>query len=275
MSTYFIGDVHGCYDELMALLERLRFNRDKDRLIFVGDLVNRGGQSVAVLRYIHSLGDRAQVVLGNHDISLIAYAYGVFHGRGTDFADIMKASDSRSLVEWLRQQPLLIERKKDNVVVTHAGIPPRWSLAQAIQQAQKAEKKLRGDNVEKYLRYAYQKGGEQWRGDFSQYDKFRYRINGFSRLRYCDKKGEPNYQEKCPIGKQKKGFSPWFEQRQRSQNDGQTRVVFGHWAALGYYESANAVCLDSGCAWGGRLTAVSFTKQAIKRKQIKGLKKKR
>lgn len=274
MSTYFIGDVHGCYDELMLLLGQIRFNRGRDRLVFVGDLVNRGGQSIEVLRFIHSLGSRAQMVLGNHDISLIAYAYGVYHGRGTDFSRIMQAGDSLYLIEWLRRQPLLIEDEVNNIIVTHAGIPPRWSLKKAKKQARKAEKKLRGDKVKKYLKRAYQGGGEQWRADFDKYDKFRYRINGFTRLRYCNRRGEPDFSDKCPVGQQRPGLQPWFERRRQQQNDGQTRVVFGHWAALGYRQTANALCLDSGCVWGGHLTAVSFTEKGIKRVQIKAGKKK-
>lgn len=274
MSTYFIGDVHGCYDDLIALLERIRFNRDRDRLVFVGDLVNRGGQSIAVLRFIHSLGDRAQVVLGNHDISLIAYAYGLYHGRGTDFAEIMAVSDSTRLVEWLRQQPLLIE-VSDNIIVTHAGIPPRWSLDKAIKQARKAEKKLRGEKIEKYLRCAYGGGNGGWHSAMDKYDKFRYRINGFSRMRYCDELGEPNYHDKCPIGQQAQGLAPWFTRRPQLQDDGQKRVVFGHWAALGYHVAPNAICLDSGCAWGGSLTAVSFEGNRIHRIQVQAQRKKR
>lgn len=274
MSTYFIGDVHGCYDELMTLLGRIGFNRGHDRLLFVGDLVNRGGKSVEVLRFIRSLGNRAQIALGNHDISLIAYAYGVYHGRGTDFFQIMQAPDSRHLIEWLRQQPLLIDDEVHRVIVTHAGIPPRWSLVKAKKHARKAEKKLQGNKVEKYLRHAYQGGGEKWCVDFNKYDKFRYRLNGFTRLRYCDEQGEPDFKDKCPIGQQRFGLSPWFQCRSRLQTDGQTRLIFGHWAALGYHQAPNALCLDSGCAWGGELTAVSFEKNAIKQVSIRALNKK-
>lgn len=274
MSTYFIGDVHGCYEELQRLLEKINFQPQRDRLVFVGDLINRGPDSLQVLRFIRSLGASAQIVLGNHDISWIAYAMGIYHGRGSDFSEMMLAKDSWALIDWLRHQPLLIYNKQLNVVVTHAGIPPRWSIKQAIKQAKKAEKKLRSHQFEKYLKKAYQGKRQQWHEDFDKYDKFRYRLNGFTRLRYCYHNGEPDYQEKCPIGKQSKKLSPWFALRKAKEMDGDTRVVFGHWAALGLYETPNAICLDSGCAWGNYLTAVKLGKNKIKYTQIKSGEKK-
>lgn len=269
MSTYFIGDVHGCYEELQKLLDKVSFHPQRDRLVFVGDLINRGPDSLQVLRFIRSLGASAQMVLGNHDISWIAYALGVYHGRGSDFPKMMQATDSRALIDWLRHQPLLIYDEQLNVVVTHAGIPPRWTIQQAIKQAKKAEKKLRGHQIEKYLKKAYQGEREHWHDDFNKYDKFRYRLNGFTRLRYCYRNGEPDYQEKCPIGKQNKRLSPWFMLRKAKGLDGDTRVLFGHWAALGLHETSNAICLDSGCAWGGYLTAAKLGKNKIKFTQVK------
>lgn len=268
MNTYFIGDVHGCYDELMRLLERLHFKRGRDRLVFVGDLINRGPKSLAVLRFVRDLGDDAQVVLGNHDLSLFAYALGLYHGRGSDYPDILAAADGQALFDWLRQQPLLIADDANRIVVTHAGIPPRWSLEKAKKQARKAEKKLRGDQIKDYLRHAYGRGEDQWQDDFNKRDKFRYRLNGFTRLRYCDADGEPDFRDKCPVGQQSAGLVPWFEARQQHQNDGDTRLIFGHWAALGYRVERNAICLDSGCAWGGKLTAISLSKHGIKCVQI-------
>ncbi len=268
MSTYLIGDVHGCYDELQALLEKIQFDSATDSLIFVGDLINRGPKSLEVLRLVKSLGSSAQTVLGNHDISLIAYTVGVYHGRRTDFPQIMQASDSDELVEWLRQQPLLIHNKERDFIVTHAGIPPRWSLNKAIIQAQKTEKKLQGNKFRKYLKAAYRSGSDTWKSNFDKYEKFRYRINGFTRLRYCHKNGEPEFKEKCPIGKQPNHLLPWLDCRQQMQDDGQTRLFFGHWAALGYHKTANAICLDSGCVWGDKLTAIKVKNSTIKRFKI-------
>lgn len=265
MSTYIIGDVHGCYNELITLLKKISFKPQSDRLIFVGDLINRGPKSLQVLRFVRDLGDSAQVVLGNHDLSLIACAVGFYSGRGTDFPAMLKAKDSKQLVDWLRFQPLLIYDEKLDIIVTHAGIPPRWSIKQAIKQARKAEKKLQGKPYRQYLKVAYQGGSDSWQDSFDKYDKFRYRVNGFTRLRYCDKKGEPDYKDKCPVGKQSAALQPWFESRKKWQNDKDTRLFFGHWAALGYYQSKSVFCLDSGCVWGGKLTALQVDKAQTRR----------
>lgn len=268
MSTYFIGDVHGCYDTLMQLLEKIQFNRQHDKLIFVGDLINRGPKSLEVLRFVKGLGKSAQMVLGNHDISFFAYALGVYHGRGSDFPEMAKAQDAEQLLAWLREQPLLIHDEASNVVVTHAGIPPRWSIAQAKKQARKAERKMRGKKWESYLRYAYGKSEDKWQDDFDKYDKFRYRLNGFTRLRYCDDSGEPDLRDKCPVGEQNKGLAPWFALRKKLQRDGKARLVFGHWAALGYHDDGQAICIDSGCAWGGKLTAISIENGSVIKAQV-------
>ncbi|PID63029.1 MAG: diadenosine tetraphosphatase [Gammaproteobacteria bacterium] len=268
MSTYFIGDVHGCYDELMQLLERLAFDRRHDRLIFVGDLINRGPKSLDVLRFVRDLGEAAEVVLGNHDISLLAYAWGVYHGRGSDYPEILRAADSEALLDWLRHRPLLLHDEASQAFVVHAGIPPRWSLKKAQKQARKAEKVLRGNKAEKFLRYAYGKREDTWQADYSKYDKFRYRLNGFARIRYCEVNGEPNFQDKCPLGQQPRHLLPWFSVRQHMQNDGDARIVFGHWAALGYCAQDQVICLDSGCVWGGKLTAVCLENHRVIRTQV-------
>ncbi|WP_218110537.1 symmetrical bis(5'-nucleosyl)-tetraphosphatase [Ostreibacterium oceani] len=259
MSTYIIGDVHGCYQSLLALLGKIQFNPKKDKLIFVGDLINRGPDSLSVLRFVKSLGDSAVVVLGNHDISFIAYMAGVYHGRGTDFPKMALAKDSTALSEWLRNQPLLHQVLDLNYLVVHAAIPPEWSIEKATQRARKAEKKLRGENYKKYLRAAYQPGPTHWKKCQTKRDKFRYTVNGLTRLRYCDAKGGFDLSEKAPPRQQKKGLLPWFESRQSRQDDQATQIVFGHWAALGYHQYGNSICIDSGCVWGNRLTALKIT----------------
>lgn len=268
MATYFIGDVHGCYDELLLLLKKIHFDRKRDTLVFVGDLINRGPNSLAVLRFVRDLGNSAKMVLGNHDLSFLAYAFGVYHGRGSDFPEMLKAKDSQELLEWLRQQPLMIYDEILDIAVTHAGIPPRWSIEHARKQARKATKKLRSDEAEQFLRYAYEKHQDQWHSSYNKYDKFRYRLNGFARLRYCREDGEPDFNDKCPPGLQTEGLQSWFELRKTMQEDGQTKIIFGHWAALGYFDSGNAICIDSGCAWGGQLSAIELTNKGIKQTQV-------
>lgn len=274
LSTYYIGDVHGCYDELRQLLRKIHFNTDKDRLIFVGDLINRGPKSLEVLRFVRDLGESATVVLGNHDLSFIAYMAGAYHGRRTNFPLMALAKDSEQLCEWLRFQSLLVYDKRANVVAVHAALPPEWSLKKSMKQAAKAEKRLRGEKFKKYLKKAYQGGSSVWHDDWTKYDKFRYRINAFTRLRYCDEQGVHHLQEKRPLGEQEEGLVPWFEQRKTKQGDESLRIIFGHWAALGYYQNDKVVCLDSGCAWGGALTALKVEQQHIERVSVPSLQKK-
>ncbi len=268
MGVYIIGDVHGCYDELTALLRKIAFNPDSDRLIFVGDLVNRGPKSEQVLAFVRSLDGIAEMVLGNHDISLLAYALGVYDGKGTDFPEIWQKTGHQSLIDWLRRQPLLLNLPEYQTIITHAGIPPRWSIKKAIKQAKKAEKRLQGEDVITYLQAAYEKRPDKWQSDYDKYDKFRYRINGFSRLRFCDRAGEPDFHEKGGLFLQNKDLIPWFELRAKQQQDADTRIIFGHWAALGYYQYGNVICLDSGCVWGNKLTAIALHKNKVQRIQV-------
>ncbi len=274
MSTYFIGDVHGCYDELKKLLQKINFDRDKDHLVFVGDLINRGPKSLQVLRFVRSLGNSATVILGNHDISFVAYMVNAYHGKGSDFPELSQAEDAHELAEWLRHQSILYNNKGLDVIVTHAGVLPRWSLKKAIKHAKKVEKKLRSKKYADYLSVAYQEGSDKWHKQKSKYDKFRYRLNAFTRLRYCYASGEANYNEKCVLGKQKKNTYAWFQLREKCQNDGTTRIIFGHWAALGYYKEGHAICLDSGCVWGGALTALTKDKSGWKSIQVESQQKK-
>lgn len=276
MATYFIGDVHGCYDELMLLLEKIAFSTREDRLIFVGDLVNRGKKSIEVVRFIKNLGNRAHIVLGNHDVSWLAYQAGVYSGKGTSFPDMRYAKDSDELLFWLRQQPLMLYDKQQAIVAVHAGIAPHWSIEKAQKQAQKAEKKLRSENWVAYLNAAYRQQShkpEPWLKEADKWYKFRYRINAFTRMRFCDKEGTPDLQEKGGLGQQSTGLVPWFVRRRKLQQDKVT-IVFGHWAALGFYQSEQAICIDSGCAWGGALTAVKFTTDGLVSTQVKALKRK-
>jgi len=264
-NTYIIGDVHGCYDELMDLLAHVGFNPQYDRLIFVGDLINRGPKSLAVLRFVHTLGEAAQLVLGNHDISLLAYACGAYHGRGCCFDEVLLSSEGYAWVHWLRRQPLLIEDARHRLVVVHAAIPPEWSLTKAIKQARKAERRLAGGNYGKYLKHAYQKKPVAASEKMHKYDKFSYCINGLTRLRYCQVDGQHDFVDKSPPGRQKPGLLPWFILRQRLYPDDNKLIVFGHWAALGFYRSQRVVCLDSGCAWGGALTALRVNASGMTR----------
>lgn len=272
MATYVIGDVHGCADELAALLEKIKFNKHKDTAVFVGDLINRGPDSLGVIKQIWALGDAAKVVLGNHDITLIAIALKATSYNSPSFAEILNSDLAAEIVTWYRQQPLLIHLPEYNVVVTHAGIPPRWSVKKASKRARKASAVLMGDDCADYLRSAYKNEVTKWDKSASPADKFTFTINALTRMRYCRFDGELDYSEKASVGRQKKGLYPWFSLRGYSMEP-KPLIVFGHWASLGYNYNNYTYCIDSGCVWGGRLTALRVDLDHIEKIQINSLNK--
>ncbi len=274
MSIYIISDVHGCYDELRSLLKKINFKVKKDQLIFVGDLINRGGQSLKVLRFIKNLGSSAHVVLGNHDVTLIAYYANVFDRsvfKNDEFSQIIKAKDIDEIILWLRNSPLLIDLEKYSSIVVHAGISPNWSVKKAKKKAKKAEKILKSNKYMKYLKYAYKTKVPE-KDKVRKIEKFKETVNYLTRVRNCYINGEMNFYEK-KYNINKKLFA-WFELREKFQvKEKNTKIIFGHWASLGYYKARNVICIDSGCCWGGNLTALKLSKGKCEKIQVKRLKK--
>ena len=260
MPTYAIGDVQGCHRELMALLEVVEFDRCRDRLWFVGDLVNRGPDSVEVLRFVRDLGERAVVVLGNHDLHLIATAAGVRPGRRSDtFGDVLDAPDRDELLQWLCRRPLMHRDAKLDFNMIHAGLPPAWSIAQAAALAREVESHLRGRERLALLQEMYGDQPDRWSADLHGGDRARFIINALTRMRYVGASdGRLDLRESGPPGSQPGDLVPWFEARERASRG--ERIVFGHWATLeleGPVRPEHGVFpLDSGCVWGGHLTAM-------------------
>lgn len=260
MATYAIGDIQGCYSALQRLLEKLSFDASRDVLWLTGDLVNRGKASLEVLRFVRGLGDRCKVVLGNHDLHLLAIMHGVRESNHNDtFHDILEASDSEALMRWLLHQPLLVSDDERKIVMTHAGVAPCWSILQAKQHAHELEDALRTHPV-KTLTHLFGNTPDQWHDFLKGEDRLRCIVNYLTRMRYCDIdsrlefsfKGEP---ADCPPG-----LLPWFEVPTRKDKD--WSIVFGHWASLrGQSTVANVHALDTGCAWGECLTALCFETQ--------------
>lgn len=260
MSTYAIGDVQGCYRELMALLDHVNFNEKTDRLWFAGDLVNRGPESLQTLRFVRSLGENAINVLGNHDLHLLAVAYGKAVPKSTDnLDDIIAADDRDELLGWLRRQPLLHTDEQLEFTILHAGLPPQWSLQQAKQLSAEVEQLLQGEGFLPFLDVMYGDKPDQWDDTLTGMDKYRFIINVFTRMRYCDRHGRINLQAKGPPGSQPEPFMPWFAVPERkSAGD---KIIFGHWSTIyigniSNFEQYNVYPLDTGCLWGGNLTAV-------------------
>ncbi len=250
MSNYYIGDVHGCLEALQRLLQKINFNQKEDKLFFVGDLVNRGIDSLGVLRLVKSL-ENAIVVLGNHDLHLLAYYYGVIKNRRKPgFEKIIAAEDAEELTSWLRSLPILYVDNKLKYAMVHAGIPPQWSLDQAQQYAGELEAVLRGDNVVSFLENMYGDTPNSWHESMQGYDRLRYITNAFTRMRHCNQQGDLELGN-TTVNTNQDGYAPWFQWR-----DDDFLILFGHWASLNCASTnENCIALDSGCVYGNCLTA--------------------
>lgn len=257
MARYAIGDVQGCHDELLALLQRLRFKADRDQLVFVGDLVNRGPRSLEVLRFVRSLGAGAQCVLGNHDLHLLAHYFdpGRRLHRGDTLQAVLEAPDCSSLVQWLLELPLAIHDPARGELVVHAGLVPQWSAADAAEHGAHASHALRADPAA-FLASMYGNEPDTWSEDLKKKERQRFIINVLTRLRYCTAAGRVNLKLKDSPEDTPGPFAPWFSHVGRRSAD--TRVIFGHWSTLGLLQKRNLLALDTGCVWGGSLTAVDL-----------------
>ena len=254
MTRYAIGDLQGCVEELRALLARLKFSPDRDRLWFVGDLVNRGPESLATLRLVRALGDNAVVVLGNHDLHLLAVAYGVQRRRRSDTLDaVLAASDRDALIEWLQLRPLAHLEGSDLMV--HAGLVPQWTAARTLALAAEVGNALRRD-PRALFEHMYGDEPERWDERLAGAERLRFIINVLTRLRLCTADGRVDISSKGPPPPPPSPLRPWFEHPQRASRD--VRVIFGHWSALGLVERPGLLGLDSGCVWGGTLTAADL-----------------
>lgn len=251
MSRYAIGDIQGCCDELRALLSRIGFTADRDRVWFVGDLVNRGPQSLQTLRHVRALGDNAVVVLGNHDLHLLAIACGCQAARRSDTLDeILQAPDRDALLEWLATRSLAHFEAGDLLV--HAGVVPQWTVETTLELAREVEFALRND-PRHLFEHMYGDQPDCWSQDLAGTDRLRFAINVLTRMRVCTNEGRINLRLKGKPPAATSGWLPWFDvESRRTRGD---RIIFGHWSALGLVVRENLLGLDSGCVWGGSLTA--------------------
>ena len=254
MTRYAIGDLQGCDQELHALLGRLKFSADRDRLWFVGDLVNRGPGSLAILRLVRSLGDNAIVVLGNHDLHLLAVAHGAHRRRKSDTLDeVLAAPDRDELLEWLLARPLAHAQGDDLMV--HAGVVPQWTVAQTLTLAGEVSSALRRD-PRALFEHMYGNEPDRWSERLTGMERLRFLINVLTRLRLCTADGRVEVAIKGVPPPAPSPLRPWFEHRQRATRG--ARVIFGHWSALGLVQRPGVLGLDTGCVWGGALTAVDL-----------------
>jgi len=256
VTRYAIGDVQGCSDELQALIARLNFSADRDQIYFVGDLVNRGPASLQVLRFVRSLGDNAVVVLGNHDLHLLAVVHGVRRSRKSDtLDDVLTAPDRDELLEWLITRPMAhthTQRDGRADLIVHAGLIPQWTVDITLALARDVESALRND-PSRVFDHMYGDEPDRWSDDLGETDRLRFTINVLTRLRVCAADGRIDLKWKGKPPPSNSPYQPWFDIDQRQSRD--TRVIFGHWSALGFVQRNGVVGLDSGCVWGGSLTA--------------------
>ena len=255
MATYAIGDVQGCFDELQQLLRNVGFS-NQDRLWFVGDLVNRGPKSLEVLRFVRALGPRAATVLGNHDLHLVAQFEGLEGPkRGDTFQDVLESPQAAELVAWLRRQPMMVVDERYAMV--HAGLLPQWTIERARALAKEVEDALRGPSHREFLKHMYGNNPARWDDALTGWDRLRVLVNAMTRMRFCDERGRMDLEGKGT--KPAKGYRRWYELRSREPRT----LVFGHWSQLGLVMEPAVVGLDSGCVWGGALSALRLEDRTL------------
>ena len=259
MRTYAIGDVQGCYEPLRRLLDKIGFDEAADRLWFVGDLVNRGPDSLSVLRFVKGLGPSAVAVMGNHDLHLMCRAEGIAPPKRLDtLDDVLSAGDRDELIGWLRRLPFI--HREGGYVLSHAGLLPQWSTLKAAELAREVESRLRGADYRDFLRYQAGYHVSTWSDDLSGFARWSCIASVFTRLRCCTAGGDMALSFSGLPADAPAGFSPWFALPRASADE---TILYGHWSALGLHLENDTVCLDSGCVWGGPLTALRLEDRKI------------
>lgn len=251
--VYLMGDVQGCAEALERLLAEIGFSPSRDRLVVLGDFVNRGPQSLATVRRLMALGASAECLLGNHDLHLLAVALGVRpRHRGDTFDDILDAPDRHALIDWLRARPLVT--RESGWTCVHAGVPPQWTCAEALARAEEVGAMMRGETIDDFMPRMYGNEPVRWDDALEAADRWRFTINALTRMRFCADDGSLEFKTKEGTGAAPPGFRPWFEvPGRRSAGE---RIAFAHWSMLGLVVRDDLLALDTGCVWGGALSAV-------------------
>ncbi|MBL8388994.1 MAG: symmetrical bis(5'-nucleosyl)-tetraphosphatase [Hydrogenophaga sp.] len=265
MALYLIGDVQGCDDALARLLQRIEFSASRDTLVLLGDLVNRGPQSLAVLRRLIAMEGAAHCLLGNHDLHLLAVAHGVRKPHRSDtLDDVLNAPDRDRLLDWLRARPLALQM--EGWLMVHAGVLPQWDVPQTLSLARELEAELRGADWGVFLHNMYGNRPDRWNDGLRGIDRLRVIVNALTRLRFCSVDGVMEFETKDSAASAPEGFIPWFEVPGRL-SEGQ-RIAFGHWSTLGDVRRTNLLALDTGCVWGGCLTAARVSGKSVERLSV-------
>ncbi len=260
MATYAIGDLQGCFADFQRLIDLIRFDPAQDKLWLVGDIVNRGPDSLSLLRYIKQAGDTILMVLGNHDLHLLMVAAGKAKKHRNDtIQPILDAPDQEELLHWLRHQKLF--HSEGQYAMVHAGLLPSWSIAQAEQLAREVENALQQDNSQELLSSMYGNEPDYWQDEWTDYMRLRVIINAMTRMRVCTLEGKMNFTYKGNLQSIPSGYFPWFNVPQRASQN--CTIMCGHWSALGLHITDNLIALDTGCVWGGQLTAIRLEDREV------------
>ena len=263
MSTYLVGDIQGCYDSLQRLLQKINFDPSSDKLWPCGDLVNRGGQSLQVLLLLKSIEHSVSTVLGNHDLHLLAShdLYPDGNSGNAEFDAIFAAPECESLIDWLSAQPLSRWSEEFNMLLVHAGVIPQWTWQTAISAGNEVSAALRSDQRSEFLRHMYGNRPRRWREGRNGWKRLRLITNILTRLRFCDAEGRGIYSVSGRPGCQPHSYKPWFKHKHRLTRD--VTIAFGHWAALGLRKKKRYIAMDSGCVWGGKLSALRLEDRKV------------
>ena len=267
MAVWAVGDIQGCNSSFMELLAKIAFNPEHDRLWLAGDLVNRGEGSLETLEYLYSIRDSVNIVLGNHDITLIAAYYGIKKSNPT-IDPILTSPNAKKLVDWLRAQKFLHVDYHLGYCMAHAGISPEFDLGMALRHAKGIEEKLQSDTAEVWLKKMFKKGVDRFDREAKSIDIDKYIISSFTRMRYCYNDHRLDYDQKGTPTEalREQGLKPWFESENRKDID--LKIIFGHWSTLGFYHDDNILSLDTGCLWGGTLTAARIDLDEVEIEQV-------
>ncbi len=270
MGTYAIGDLQGCYDPFRRLLDEMRFDPDKDTLWLVGDLVNRGPKSLKTLRFVRSLGGSVVSVLGNHDLHLLALAEGVvkYTRRFQTLKRTLNSSDLDEHIDWLRHRPLAHYSKDMDTLLVHAGTHPLWSVKKTLARAREVEDVLKSDDYAKLLAGMYGDTPKVWSGQLKGTKRLRFIVNTLTRMRMLTREMQLNFRSTGQPWRARRNLTPWFDFEDRAAAD--TRIVFGHWSALGLIVLPNLVSLDTGCVWGRQLSGVRLDTRIPRIFQVEG-----
>ncbi len=260
MTTYAIGDVQGCHQQMLSLLAKIRGASPQSHIVFLGDLVNRGPQSLQTLKHIRALGSSVQTILGNHDLHLLASAHGIRPPQEADtLADILNCPEREDLLDWVRRRPLALWI--DQHLLVHAGVLPQWTAQQTIELAHEVEAVLQGPDWVDFLREMYGNTPAQWDDALTGVERLRCIVNALTRMRFCTPEGRMDFKVSGSAEAALQGTLPWFDLAERKTQD--ITVVFGHWSALGLVMRPNLIGLDTGCLWGGKLTALRLEDRVL------------